>query len=40
MERVLPCTVRPQRASELYALAEERHGGALLAMATGVWDRF
>lgn len=29
MERVLPCTIRPNRASEFLALAEEEHGGSV-----------
>eukprot|EP00438_Fugacium_kawagutii_P029383 Skav213035 [mRNA] locus=scaffold844:134694:142389:+ [translate_table: standard] len=32
MDRVLPCTLRPNRASELLALANEKHGGSIRAV--------
>jgi len=32
MDRVLPCTLRPKRASEFFALAEEQHGGSHKAL--------
>eukprot|EP00434_Breviolum_minutum_P008714 symbB.v1.2.007682.t1/scaffold476.1/size199034/1 len=32
MDRVLPCTLRPNRASEFFALAEEQYGGSHKAL--------
>eukprot|EP00913_Durusdinium_trenchii_P017128 g16108.t1 len=38
MERVLPCTVRPDRASELMTLAREQHGGSVKSLVAKLVD--